>query len=213
MGTGDVESVINRSLGLATSGAAAAGKTAKPAGEANTGNAGTTGATGAGATSGQGAQNAEQTASPAARVTLSSRALPKTIVNSYEKVELSARVPEQIPVSTMKASGELASTMLEGGSLSRNEQRALREDRVLAAITGMRILQQQTGELQKIWCSGVPSPTPAELEEAYRRLTQRLSNPADTSDLLTQNAERVGLLEAFRTRDFSGLSQGKALAA
>ncbi len=190
----DVESVITRSLGL-PAGASGAAKSA---------------ATG----SGEGA--APETASPepaAARVTLSTRALPKTIVNSYEKVELSQRVPQQIPVATMKASGEIAETLLQGENVSRSDQKALREDRVLAALTGMRILQQQAGVTEKVWLSGIPRPSEAEMQEAYRRLTQRLSSPGDTKELLVQNAERVGLLETFRDRDFSGFSEEATLAA
>lgn len=188
MPVNNLESILNQSLGM--------GSTTPAAG------------TGAAAQNAADPQNpqAQESAQPAATVTLSSRALPRTIVNSYEKVELSSRVPQQISVSTMQASERIANAVMSGGNLGRADMKAVRESRVLAALTGMRVLQAQTGENAKVWLSGVPAPTKAEMQEAYRRLTQRLSQPTETGELMRQNAQRINLLESFRAQDFRGFA-------
>lgn len=128
----------------------------------------------------------------------------RQIVNTYDKVQLSAGVPEPVEAETLETADRLAQDIVEKGKTARKDTERLREDRVLAALTGMRLMQQTTVDLEEVWVGGLPQPTQEEMQEAYRRLSQRLSSPEEVKDPAAQNNLRVELREYFRSYDFAG---------
>ena len=167
--------------------------------------------TGAGGSGGTGAAGG---AGSATLVDLSSRGGGKRpLVNNFDKVELSRGVPESVEAALLEEADEIAGAVRESGKLSSANAKKLREDRVLAALVGMRLIQKNTGEAKPVWLGGIPQPTQEELMSAYRRLTQRLSEPGETENPLALNGMRVSMLDYFRDADFSQYAEDYFLAA
>ena len=132
------------------------------------------------------------------RVSLSSMNNPRRIVSTYETVSISDLVPKPLAAKELEVAESLASKLEGSGILKVREEDKLREDRILAAIVGMRLIQQGAGDLDKRWIGGLNPPSEKELDAAYRRLTQRVSSPAEVKDPESVRQMRLELLDTYR---------------
>lgn len=121
-------------------------------------------------------------------------------------VELSPHAPRPISAQTVLTSSEIRDRILEHTPLSPSQERILRTDRVHAAIVTLGVLME-SGIDQPAWPGGFPTPTSEELQEAYRRLSQRLQDPDGVDDPGAVQDTRLALLDAYRSVDFSTLLQ------
>ena len=131
-------------------------------------------------------------------VTLASKVGVRKIVSSYESVQLSKLVPKQLPAKTLETADELSKKIGNGDVLSFKDETSIREDRVLAAIVGMRFMQNNVDNIDKRWVGGLNPPTDAELDAAYRRLTQRVSSPDEVEDPEYIHNMRIELIDTYR---------------
>ena len=131
-------------------------------------------------------------------VTLASKVGARKIVSSYETVQFSKLVPKQLPAKKLETADILSKKINNGELLSFKEESSIREDRVLAAIVGMRFMQNNVNNIDKRWVGGLNPPTDAELDAAYRRLTQRVSSPEEVDDPDYIHNMRVELLDTYR---------------
>ncbi len=123
--------------------------------------------------------------------------------NTFDRVELSARRPRQIEAGVIEKAREMSDTLEEKGKLGRRDLAALREDRVMAALVGMRLIQNNSELASPIWAGGIPAPTQQELQEAYRRLTQLPADISEAGDAGAVLETRSDLLEKFSGDNFS----------
>lgn len=126
--------------------------------------------------------------------------------NTFDRVQLSSGVPRPLAAKVLEEADLLASKLESGGKLKQKDTDALREDRVFAALVAMRLMENSSGQARAMWLGGIPSPTKSEIDEAYRRLTQRLVEPAEVEDAASSNNMRIDLLEKFRDFDYSVLN-------
>lgn len=126
----------------------------------------------------------------------------KARVTAIDTVELSPDVPRPLPASVLANATEAADALDRGEALPNRALLNLREDRVLLAVAAMRI---RGGDPDKNfqWPGGLPGPSAEEMEAAYRRLTQRLTENESDSDAPALNAERLDLLDRYRRADFA----------
>ena len=132
------------------------------------------------------------------RVSLSSLTGPRRIVSTYETVSISDLVPKPLSAKKMENAQTMAEKLRDGDILTVREEDNLREDRILAAIVGMRLIQQGEGVLEKRWIGGMNPPTEEELDAAYRRLTQRVSSPSEAENPESVRQFRLELLDTYR---------------
>ncbi len=83
-------------------------------------------------------------------VTLASKVGARKIVSSYETVQFSKLVPKQLPAKKLETADILSKKINNGELLSFKEESSIREDRVLAAIVGMRFMQNLECDLCRI---------------------------------------------------------------
>lgn len=131
-------------------------------------------------------------------VTLASKAGVRKIASTYETVRFSELVPKQIKAKKLEDADYLAARIDSGRKLSGKDEKDLREDRIFAAIVGMRLMQQSGEDVPKRWIGGFDQPTDQELEAAYRRLTQRVSNPDEVEDAEYIHNMRIELVDYYR---------------
>lgn len=131
--------------------------------------------------------------------------------DSGDIVEFSSNVPKPVERDVFEKSLETSESLLENKKLTVAEVKSLRLDRVYAALVKLEMMKADPGEGKAYWPMGVPAPNDAELEEAYRRLTQKISIPEgvvvddDSEEPVIDpvNQERIDLLDAFRMKSFS----------
>ncbi len=131
-------------------------------------------------------------------VVLSRSNIVNTAISSYDTVSFSRFVPKRIRAKKLETAEKVAKKLSAGSLLTVSEEDCLREDRIFAAIVGMRLLQEGTDEISKRWLGGFNPPTDAELETVYRRLTQRVSSPDDVVDPESIHKMRIELLESYK---------------
>ncbi len=142
-------------------------------------------------------------------VQLASKVGARKILSNYDKVRISELVPEQLPARLLEDADKLSQKLEEGRIVDLTEEKELSEDRVFAALVGMRFMQQTGGDIPKRWVGGFNEPSDKEIELAYRRLTQRVSMPAEVENPEYIHNMRVELLDYFR--EFQG--SGKNISA
>ena len=126
-------------------------------------------------------------------------------------VELSAAAPKPLSQSqlagALSAGGELAS-LSNGDTASASTMGQLRESRVQAALAVLCAANVDPESSQNFWPGGLPSPSPAEIKEAYRRLSQKLTagEGVSSEDSEQLKAKRIELIENFRDADFGSLA-------
>lgn len=123
--------------------------------------------------------------------------IARKITEGGDIVELSSNVPQPLEAATLEAAGVVAQKLRAGQPLSTREMNRLRNDRVFAALTVLNGAAVGGGTFQH-WPGGIPAPTGDELDEAYRRLSQRLVGNDYARDPEALNALRVEILDAFR---------------
>lgn len=119
-------------------------------------------------------------------------------------VELSAHAPRPLSAQMLQTSSEIRDHILANTPLSASQERVLRTDRVHAAVVTLGVLMQ-SGVDQPAWPGGFPAPSSEELQEAYRRLSQRLQDPDAVDDPGAVQDTRLALLDAYRSVDFTTL--------
>jgi len=161
----------------------------------NTGSGGTTGVMNSGA--------ARRAYAP-----LSSR------VDGRDVVSLSAWVPQPFAAGFLESAANVADKISAHASLKRQENQELNEDNIYRAVVAMRLFQKNGGSLsENVWVSGLEQPSKAEMQEAYRRLTQRVVEVNSASNVDTARQLRLDLLDAFRNCDWNNFRLADSSAA
>lgn len=125
-----------------------------------------------------------------------------------DRVDLSPQAPRPLSASYVESAAGTAQKLAGRGKLTSDETQSLREDRVFAAISTLIAVgaDPDGGAGLKGWPGGIPAPTGAEMEAAYRRLAQRLDRVDDASDPETAKRGRSAVLEKVRNVDFGELA-------
>lgn len=132
---------------------------------------------------------------------------PKPVaVPGRDVVELSPHAPQPLTAEMVQTSTGIRDRILANTPLSASQERVLRTDRIHAAMVTLGVLME-SGVEQPMWPGGFPVPSTEELQEAYRRLSQRLRDPDHVSDPDAVQDVRRALLDAYRDVDFSTLLQ------
>ena len=131
-------------------------------------------------------------------VTLASKVGSRKIANNYETVQFSELVPKPLKAKTLEDADYLSSRIADKRILKSKDEKELREDRIFAAIVGMRLMQQSGEDVPKRWVGGFDKPSDQELEAAYRRLTQRVSSPHEADDPEYIHNMRVELVDYYK---------------
>lgn len=128
---------------------------------------------------------------------------------AVDSVSLSANVPRPLTANDFRAAVNAGKTMASSGTLDINSTRRLREDRVFNALSALALMGERgTEEGMTGWPGGIPAPSSEELEEARRRLSQRLSRTEGLPDPAAAQEERLELL-----RRIGGLSLPESATA
>lgn len=151
--------------------------------------------------------------SEAAKVSLSSSAEgAQAIKNTFDRVDLSHSRPRPLPAVVLEQADSIAGKVSGSARLKKAETTSLREDRVMAALVSMRLIQN-TGDVSRpLWVGGIPNPSQDELQEAYKRLTQLPGEISEAADRESVMQVRSSMLEHFRDTDFSTYSSSDAFA-
>jgi hypothetical protein len=129
-----------------------------------------------------------------------------------DQVELSSGVPTGFTLREMDEADRLADHFETGKAVSWRDENRLRQDRVFTALAALVLLyKNSSGAAGSAWPGMLPRPSAAELEAAYRKLSQRLRQeqtafrPEEAESSLRQ--ERRDLLDHFRLRGFLTLME------
>lgn len=134
---------------------------------------------------------------------------------AVDSVDLSSFAPKPLSGEMFSDAMDTGRVINGGGRLSTDRMEKLREDRIFSAVSALAAmgLEGENEGLPASWPAGLPAPTKEEMEEARRRLAQRLQHDemgADTADL---QRERATLLDKVRKSDFSAFSSGGVYTA
>lgn len=121
-------------------------------------------------------------------------------------VELSSHAPRPLSAEMVQTSSEIRDHILAKTPLSASQERVLRTDRIHAAVVTLGVLME-SGVDKPSWPGGFPTPSSEELQEAYRRLSQRLQDPEGVANPDAVQDTRLALLDAYRHVDFATLLQ------
>lgn len=120
-------------------------------------------------------------------------------LDGRDTVSLSNFVPAPFSAKLLESADNKANKMINHAELKRTEIAELREDNVQRAMVAMRLMERGDGSLpDATWVTGMIKPSAREMEEAYRRLTQRLVDVGEASDIGSARQMRLDLLDAFR---------------
>ena len=127
---------------------------------------------------------------------------------AVDRVDLSPFAPKPLAASMVELAAETAQKLNTTGRLTSDETEALREDRVYAAIATLIAsgVNSRAGSTLKGWPGGIPAPTSAEIEAAYRRLSQRLDRVEDAENPDSAQRTRTSVLEKARNINFGELA-------
>jgi hypothetical protein len=76
-------------------------------------------------------------------------------------------------------------------------------------VAALDLMQAAPEEGRRFWPPGLPRPNAAELEEAYKRLSQHVlrETAAEPRDLPQLETRRREVVDAHRMADFAGLAE------
>ncbi|MBN2711506.1 MAG: hypothetical protein JXR97_03600 [Planctomycetes bacterium] len=117
-------------------------------------------------------------------------------------VELSPHAPRPLDSREVEDVNSVANKFNSGETLSGAETEKLRQDRVFTALAVLAALSKGNGESPK-WPGGFPEPTAAELDAAYRRLAQKMTNLDSVRNPEEMQQLREKVLDDFKGADFS----------
>jgi len=121
-------------------------------------------------------------------------------VTDGDVVDLSSNAPQPLPARLVEEARAAADRILQGEPLSSAQEERLREDRVFAAVVALQTFAGQP-EGKIAWPGGLPVPTRAEMEEALRRVHQRIIDPETARIPAQVGPARRQLLDELRGAD------------
>ncbi|MFW5856457.1 MAG: hypothetical protein ACOCX4_01150 [Planctomycetota bacterium] len=131
-------------------------------------------------------------------------------------VDLSGQAPQPFTAEALRTgirAGRAIGSGQEAGGAGRN----VRPDRVLTALAALEAMRVNPDTDQWVWPMGLPRPNEAELEAAYRKLTQRIRADevaaGGEAAVAGVREERRRLVDHFRMTDFADLSAEMVLGA
>lgn len=126
--------------------------------------------------------------------------------DARDVVSLSSAVPQPLPAATLESAVAVADKLLANVPLKRHENAEMNESNIYRAVVAMRLFQKSGGAVSPdVWVSGLQQPSQAEMQEAYRRLTQRVVGVSGVRDIDAVRQARLDLLDAFRDHDWRDL--------
>ena len=126
--------------------------------------------------------------------------------DQVDRVVLSSQAPKPLSASLVEDAMGTGKKLSGKGRLTADEEDALREDRVFAAVAMLAALGTEAETRLPGWPGGLPAPTREEMEAAYRRLSQRLNKVDEASNPETASRARVEIVEKNRKTDFGELA-------
>ncbi|MBP5233362.1 MAG: hypothetical protein J6333_08140, partial [Planctomycetes bacterium] len=124
--------------------------------------------------------------------------------DARDVVSLSSAVPQPLPAATLESAVAVADKLLANVPLKRHENADMNESNIYRAVVAMRLFQKNGGPVSPdVWVSGLQQPSPAEMREAYRRLTQRVVGVGAARDIEAVRQARLDILDAFRDHDWN----------
>lgn len=124
--------------------------------------------------------------------------------DARDVVSLSRAVPQPLPAATLESAMAVADKLLANVPLKRHENGDMNESNIYRAVVAMRLFQKNGGAVSPdVWVSGLQQPSPAEMREAYRRLTQRVVGVGAARDIEAVRQARLDILDAFRDHDWN----------
>lgn len=134
---------------------------------------------------------------------------------TVDTVSLSRFVPKPLPADYLEDAIAYGKEIASGGKLSQKDTERVRLDRVFTALVALEALGDNGETMPRMWPAGLPVPSEEELEEARRRLAQRLQDVDLAADAEYVQSERLRLLEKVGRRGTagSGGEEGGAMAA
>lgn len=130
-----------------------------------------------------------------------------------DSVSLSPFAPKPLDAVLLRDALTAGKNLSSGGKLPEEEMERLREDRVFAAVSALALMGDdgETGTVPREWPGGIPAPTQGEMEEARRRLSQRVQNAEAAENVEQLQQDRLTLLEKLGKRSFAPLTPETAM--
>jgi hypothetical protein len=122
-----------------------------------------------------------------------------------DRVELSANAPKPLQAKDLEYASQIADKLKNGEKLSVGDQEYLREDRVFAATVVLSLLGKGVNLESVNWSTGLPAPSEAEMNEAYRRVSQRLQDLDQVADKDGVRDLRRNIIDNLRGTDFGAV--------
>lgn len=123
-----------------------------------------------------------------------------------DRVELSPQAPRPLAASLLIATEQVANKLREQTPLTKQDAIPLRENRVFAAVVALQAVGADGKERLFGWPGGIPAPSSAELEAAYRQVAQRISQLDNVRNPDRVQALRQRILDSNQTNNFSNLA-------
>jgi len=124
-------------------------------------------------------------------------------------VELSEAAPRPVDVDFLRDADLVAGKLAGAGDLTGREKTRMREDRVFAAMSALLLVGAYESGYPAKWPGGLPTPSPEEVQEAYRRLSQRLMRLDSVRDAYEMQSLRQTVLDSLRGQDLPALVSGR----
>ena len=117
---------------------------------------------------------------------------------------MTSQVPQPLKAGTLESAMAVADKLLANVPLKRHENGDMNESNIYRAVVAMRLFQKSGGSVSPdVWVSGLQQPSKAEMQEAYRRLTQRVVAVNGIRDIDAVRQARLDILDAFRNYDWN----------
>jgi hypothetical protein len=123
-----------------------------------------------------------------------------------DTVQFSSNIPQSYTYDEFNKAMTIADKISAGKELTASEVNTIKNSRIHAALVALESMNANPEQGRKYVPMMLPRPTHAEIEEAYRRLSQRLDGEVESNDIAnTSQGRRATLFESYRGMDLSAI--------